>query len=239
MARHDFWIERLSERLDGDLPDDQERAVDEHLAACADCRRVADDLAEVKRRARALGGVVPPRDLWPGIRARLDRSPDVVDLTLHLDAPPSPPPAEPRAVRGGWRRAAATVALMVGTGAAGWGLRAAVDADRPRGVETASVATESAPAGASMAAAGGADGDPLAAEVSELERLLNAGPAGLDPETVQVLRKNLAIIQTAIAESRDALARDPDNAYVRRHLEGAVARQRAFLRQAASLLADD
>ncbi len=239
MARHDFWTDRLSDHLDGELPDEERRAVEEHLAGCTDCRQVAHELAEVKRRARALGGVTPPRDLWPDIRARLDGDTDVVDLTLRLDPPPSFRGDAPRRRRGGVWRAAATVALMAGTGAAGWGLRAGLEGDgapAPESVATAPVSDGTSPA---TFVAEGVDAAVLAREVSELERLLSTDPAGLDPETVQVLKKNLSIIQTAVAESRAALERDPDNAYVRRHLEGAVARQRAFLRQATSLLAAD
>lgn len=239
MARHDFWTDRLSDHLDGELPDDQRLAVEEHLAGCADCRQVAHELAEVKRRARALGGVTPPRDLWPDIRARLDGDADVVDLTLHLDPPPFVPGETPRPRRGGVWRTAATVALMAGTGAVGWGLRAGLDGGAAP--DAGPVATAPLPDGASPATfvAEGVDAAVLAREVSELEQLLSTDPAGLDPETILVLRKNLTIIQTAVAESRAALERDPDNAYVRRHLEGAVARQRAFLRQATSLLAAD
>lgn len=241
MARHDFWIDRLSERLDGTLPDEQRLAVEEHLAACADCRRVADDLAEVKRRARAMGGIAPPRDLWPEIRDRLDADPDVVDLTLRLEPPVGGSlPAPTRRGGTGWRTAA-TVALMAATGVGGWGLRAAFHDDAAGADREAAAVEAPGETGIPGAAfvADGVDAAVLAGEVSRLEGLLNDDPAGLDPETIQVLRKNLAIIQTAVAESRAALARDPDNAYVRRHLEGAVARQRDFLRQATSILAAD
>jgi hypothetical protein len=56
---------------------------------------------------------------------------------------------------------------------------------------------------------------------------------------VAVLRANLALIQRAVAESRAALDRDPENDYVRTHLEGAIARQAAFVRQASQILAAD
>lgn len=240
MASHDFWIERLSDHLDGHLPADEAGAVAEHLAACAECRAVADDLDEVKRRARALGGMAPPHDLWDGIRSRLDEGSDVVDLTLHLDVPTrSEALAAPR--RRSWARvgrAAATVALMLGAGAAGWGLRPALE-HGDGSIAALGTGDGAVPGAGVFAASGDAESaDALGADVADLERMLGLASDGLDPNTVRVLRKNLAIIQAAVAESRAALEIDPDNAYVRSHLENAVERQRAFVRQASQLLAE-
>lgn len=242
MARHEFWTDRLSEHLDGSLPDDQAAAVEEHLAECADCRRVASELTEVRRRARALGGTAPSRDLWPEIRARLGENEGVVDLTERLAAAPMARTAgdapERRAGRGlrTLGRAAAVVALMAAAGAAGWALRGS-DPAGAAGALAADATVEGAPLSAEFAgsqetfAAGG-----LAREAAELERLLAEAPEGVPAETVELLRKNLQVIRAAIAESRAALEIDPDNVYVQEHLQGAVARQRAFLRQASSIL---
>ncbi|MBT8337135.1 MAG: zf-HC2 domain-containing protein [Gemmatimonadetes bacterium] len=229
MSSHAFWTDRLSAHLDGLLSPDESDAMAQHLAGCAGCRTVAEELEEVRRRARALGGVEPSRDLWPAIRARLDAEPDVVDLTLHLDGPLSPAPAP--APRGSLLRVAATVALLVATGAAGWALRGATGGAATQG------SAESSPAG--FASTGGAGSDALGTEVSTLERLLSNPPEGMGAETVAVLRSNLVLIQRAVAESRAALEQDPDNSYVRSHLEGAMARQAAFVRQASQILVGD
>ena len=37
---HDEWTDKLSEFLDGELPADEQRAVDAHLRGCADCAAV-------------------------------------------------------------------------------------------------------------------------------------------------------------------------------------------------------
>ena len=240
MATHDFWTDLLSEHLDGDLPEERSRALVEHLSACESCRAVEAELEEVKRRARALGGIAPPSDLWDRIRPGLDQPSGVVDLTLRLDPSLGLPAAPPPSIRWGrGARVAAMIALLLATGATGWALGAGVGpggegsvagVDAPEGVESGAVRlVDTAVPGS----------DNLGPAVAELARLLEGQPEGLDPNTVRVLRQNLALIQTAIAESRDALASDPDNAYVRRHLEGAVARQRAFVQQASRLLAAD
>jgi anti-sigma factor RsiW len=233
MSSHAFWTERLSDHLDGLLPPDEAAAVEQHLAGCADCRAVAGELEEVRRRARALGGIEPPRELWTAIHARLDEGSDVVDLTLHLDHPPATAPGAPPA-RASFLRVAAAVAALVATGAAGWGLRGAA-----AGPDSSSPATASSPVGFASTDGAAAVGDALGAEVSTLERLLSDPPAELDAETVAVLRDNLMLIQRAVAESRAALDRDPENAWVRSHLEGAMARQADFVRQASRILAGD
>jgi anti-sigma factor RsiW len=71
----------------------------------------------------------------------------------------------------------------------------------------------------------------------DLSRILTAGRERLRPETVALLERNLPVIDAAIAESRDALARDPANAELRR-LFAAAARQKVeLLRWAARVAA--
>ena len=238
MAIHDFWTDLLSEHLDGELPEERSRALAEHLISCEACRAVEAELIEVKRRAQALGGIAPPSDLWERIHNRLDQPSGVVDLTLRL-APQSPPAASsPAPDRWGRAvRAAAMIALLAATGATGWALGAG--ANGPLEGSAARVGVPQGAESVQMVESGTVGGDALSRAVADLERLLGGQPEGLDANTVRILRKNLALIQTAVAESRDALATDPDNAYVRRHLEGAVERQRAFVQQASRLLAAD
>ncbi len=247
MSIHEFWARRLSEHLDGDLSPEGAEALDAHLATCEPCRALARDLGEVRRRAQAMGGLAPPRDLWAGIEARLPpastglAASNVLDLTPHLGAHDSWATAESSATPhrgrlGGALAAAAALALLMGAGVGGWTLRSHL-------IPPAESTLEAGPDASSLLPrfTGVGDGtlasEVLAREVAQLERLLMGDPSGLDANTVRVLRKNLVVIQTAIAESRAALVLDPDNSYVRRHLEGTVERQRAFLRQAAALLA--
>jgi hypothetical protein len=68
--------------------------------------------------------------------------------------------------------------------------------------------------------------------VADLQRTLEAGRTKLDPETVRVLEENLAAIDRAIEQSRRALAADPANVYLNRHLADARQRKLALLRRA-------
>src|SRR3989337_1834176 len=65
----DQWTERLSEYLDGTLPETDRRQLEAHLAGWADCRPVLAEREQVVARARALEDRPPARDLWPGIAA--------------------------------------------------------------------------------------------------------------------------------------------------------------------------
>ncbi|MBI5242827.1 MAG: zf-HC2 domain-containing protein [Elusimicrobia bacterium] len=61
--------ERLSEYLDGALADADRKAVDEHLAACADCRAELESLRSVSRLVAGL----PKQPLPAGVMERLKR----------------------------------------------------------------------------------------------------------------------------------------------------------------------
>jgi hypothetical protein len=69
--------------------------------------------------------------------------------------------------------------------------------------------------------------------VASLETILEEGKEVLDPGTVQVLEDNLAIIDNAIDESREALNRDPGSNVLRRLLTENLLRKAALLKHAA------
>jgi hypothetical protein len=62
--------EALSAWIDGELARDEATAVEEHLAACACCRAVAEDLRAIVGAAPALGAT-PAEDGWPRLEREL------------------------------------------------------------------------------------------------------------------------------------------------------------------------
>jgi hypothetical protein len=95
-----------------------------------------------------------------------------------------------------------------------------------------------------VSAAPHADLSPLTPDVSDtryddaiagLEKAFESRRATLDPETVNVLEQNLDVLDHAIEESRDALAKDPRNAYVSAHLADLREEKLALLGRAATL----
>jgi anti-sigma factor RsiW len=215
---HQPIVARLSEFVDGELDHAARHDVEAHLRTCEQCREVADDLRTIKRRAAALPAVPPQNDLWDGIASRLAASPQrVVHFTPRRRFSFTLP-----------QIAAACIALMVLSGGMVWLARSG----DPR---------------ADFPVASGADAPAVApvrlidsqyeGAVEDLERILEEGRSRLDPETVRVLEQNLTSIDAAIEQCRQALDRDPANAYLNSHLAAARARKLALLRRATALTA--
>jgi hypothetical protein len=51
-------------------------------------------------------------------------------------------------------------------------------------------------------------------QIASLRKILEQRRAQLDPKTVAVIEHNLGVIDTAIAQSKAALAKDPANAFL-------------------------
>jgi tetratricopeptide (TPR) repeat protein len=71
--------------------------------------------------------------------------------------------------------------------------------------------------------------------IADLQQALEAGRARLDPGTIRILEANLDAIDTAIEQSRRALATDPANVYLHSHLAEARQRKLALLRRGVDL----
>jgi len=72
--------------------------------------------------------------------------------------------------------------------------------------------------------------------VAELEGVLQSGRGRLDTATVRVIERNLATIDSAIAQARRAVAADSANLYLNAHLAETMRQKLELLRQAASLV---
>lgn len=215
----DAWVHRLSEYVDNDLSGRERRALEAHLADCATCSDIVADLRRVIDRARDLNTpAVPVRDLWPGIAARLR------------------PRGRERSARWTWSwppwltpRLAALTALAGVLLAAVWLWQTTA---RPGG--------PSAPAGSPPPPVTARD---LTHEpdyertVAGLERQARARLT-LDPHVIEVLDENLASLDVAIANYREALSEDPGDARMRERLADAKERKLQVLRQAVTLAAE-
>jgi hypothetical protein len=229
----DQWTDRLSEYLDGELPDDERAELEMHLRHCVACGAVLADLKRIVARAQGLEDRGPERDLWPAIAARIGAAP-------------------PREVRR-WsfslpQLAAAGIALMALSGGAAWLLHPAamlplasrplapVSAPRPAGQPLDGLRQDDSQAVLAVArqprgAVVGYD-----AAVADLERVLEAGRGRLDTTTVRVIERNLATIDRALAQAQRAVAADSANLYLNSHLAETMRQKLELLRQAAALV---
>jgi anti-sigma factor RsiW len=224
----DRWTDRLSEYLDDGLEPLERAALEAHLEGCADCASTLDGLRAVARRAAALAAHEPGEDLWPAIEARIAAS----GRTRGVAAGPTR----------GWRAArwsfslpqlAAAAVLIALLSSAGVWLALS---RRP-----APLALRPAPAGGTSA---GEAALPASFEVrrydaaiAELQGALRQHRNELDPKTVEVIEKNLRIIDQATEQARRALAADPANPYLNDHLAAQLRLKVDVLRQATALVA--
>jgi len=219
MSDRDPWTARLSEYVDGELPADERVELDRHLETCGECRTIVGDLGRLRDMAGTLADREPPRDLWPGIEARIGGAARVLPF------------------RRRWTftlpQLAAAAALLVAVGAGGTAIAL-------RGT--------AAPGTPGPVAAGGTDSGVgqvvLTASttfddaVADLERVLAEHRDQLDSTTVRVLEQSLRSIDRAIAQARAALATDPNDPYLNAHLAETMRRKLNLMRRAVTLVAE-
>ncbi len=73
------------------------------------------------------------------------------------------------------------------------------------------------------------------AEIARLKRIVDMRRSGLDTATLNVIEKNLAVIDSAIAQCRAALAKDPASRYLIQSLNSSFETKVELLRTAAQL----
>jgi hypothetical protein len=225
------WTDRLSEYLDDDLSIREKRELEAHLATCAECSDTLKGLQDVVARARALVDVAPENDLWKGIAHSItsvaQEDDQVIDLTARLGR------VDPLEVDGRIRLSvsqlvAASLAMMIASGALAWSLR-------PMATGTLSVEATSGAAAVVQASLPIEMDESYAQDLARLEELVEAHRSELAPNTLRILEKNLAIIDRAIEESSAAFLADPSNQYLREHLNRSVRRKVDYLRDASAI----
>jgi anti-sigma factor RsiW len=224
--------DHLSAYADDDLDAATRASVERHLRACAMC---AAELEELRRLVAYAGTVAsgdqpPSRDLWPGIEARL-ASPNTIARF------PVKPERGRRAISLSVAQlAAAAVLLMAVSGATAWFVRGNVGGAPDMAPPPEAIQAEVEPRAAADAVRpiNFADAQYDAA-VSDLERALEERRNDLNPRTVEILERNLKLIDAAIAQARQALDEDPGNAYLNRHLVESRKRKLDLLRRATAI----
>lgn len=201
-----IWLDR---DLDGRLEDADRARLEEHLEDCDDCRDLGTDLRRLGRAVAELPRAVEPsRDLWPAIASRL--APRSEDERLSADRlAASAPRASRRPVPWSWQAIAALLLLALGA----WLGRLGPAVLEPAAVEgAAGPALEAVPATFVSPAASleRIEVDYLRAKES-LWLDLAARQDELPPGTLELVSRNLRILQQATRELRRALEIEPGN----------------------------
>jgi hypothetical protein len=164
----------------------------------------------------------PRRDVWPAIDARIAPA-----GSADLDAWRNRKRGALWAHRYELAAAATLLVLVASTGTFllvrgdAQGPIAAVESPAPA---TAAVQLVSVPGQADYVAA-----------IQELDALLHEREEQLDPQTAEVVRRNMAIIDQAIREAQAALAADPANGDLNRAVSAAYKTKINLLRRAVEL----
>jgi len=215
--------EALNDWIDGRLDAAARAAVTRHCATCDSCAGRAAALRRVVAAARQA-----PSEIAPPDPAALERAiAAAIAAPRHAEVRALPRPSRVRAIA--WRLAAG-IALVATTAAVTARL---VRRDAP----TVAVAPAPVPA---------RDDARLAANVASLRietdntlaalrAAAGAGDRVLAAETLRVLERSLATVDTAIAEAHAALARDPGNAALSELLTRTYERKRELVRRGALL----
>jgi len=219
---------RAADIVDGDVAPALRPDIDAHLASCAACRATIADLQRIAQTAATLGHVAPPTTTWHRVAARLQADPD-----FRRTATPARRPHVLATPGWAWVAAAAVLVLFVGGGL--WVLRESVPAGShaagaAAGNAAAESPVESVEAELQLAA------DHYEKAISALERAANQADSPLDPEVTATLRKNLEVIDKAIADSRGALRSEPENRVAQESLLDAFRRKLALLQDTVALM---
>ena len=253
--------ERLADWLDDELDADIRAALEGHAATCVRCAGLVGDLTSIRREAAALPELVPSRDLWPEIEARI-QAPVIV-----LGTPGAARShGQSRRSRSTWWMGAAAAGLVAVTAGVTY-LTTTITSDpapivatsppavvrgvdstsaeptgEPTGEPTVALAPETEPSDSQPATRSGetatlaaATGSQYDRDVAQLRAILRQRRSELDSSTVTVLERNLELIDRAIAESRAALERDPASEFLADQLARVMTKKVAILRTAALL----
>ena len=260
---------RLADYLEGDLPPALRVAAETHRSGCQACAALVADLDRVRDLAAALPLLHPSRDLWDGVAARISApvvpiavagTPAAAARRPWLHRPWLAAAAAlllvgstatltytvaSRAPLDGPVASAPTVAVGPEPVTV---VRPAPPADAMPAVATpeptppaAEPARAGAPSRTRLAAdaAPAVPASPYDREIAQLRAVLDRQRSTLDTGTVRVVQRNLAIIDQAIRESRDALARDPSSQFLNQQLTDMLGEKLELMRTAVLLSGAD
>jgi anti-sigma factor RsiW len=215
----------IGDLVDGTLDGAPRHALEAHLAGCASCSRLADELLVIRRVARTLPVMDPSAAV--GLR---------VSAAVELERAARRPAPQ-------WRRLLiplAAAAVLVAGLAAAVVLRRGATA--PAAPATATTRPAVDPATATSAELLGS----VEAELQQAERHFESAVAGLevlardrqalDPQVASDLQKNLLVIDRAIGESRAALTVEPLNTQAQESLFDAFRSKIALLQDTIALI---
>jgi anti-sigma factor RsiW len=230
----------ITDYVDGTLDPTATADIDRHLESCPSCRRLVDDMREIKGVAASLELREPPIRSWTRLERAVTLEAETRSAQRAQSAPPSVALHAQRAWRSrgalGWLAAAAV--LLVATGV---GLKLILSTPPPSTARTAAPSS-TAPNASANAAAQSVEAELRQAEdhyekaIKGLEQIASAEQNVFDPKTAATLQKNLAVIDQAISESRAALRVEPTSEPAQQSLLESFKAKMALLQDTVALI---
>ncbi len=218
----------VGEMVDGTIDDAGRAALDAHLAECGACRSLVADLRQIRERAAHLDRLSPPNRVWTAIQAKLNAADAAVVPAWSIVS---------------WQSFAAAAVLVLVAGTTLWMVPSLMSPDPAAGPDATTAAADTPEASIESVEAEMR----LAEEHYEnaiigLEQLAQIAQGAatddqlLDPDVTATLRKNLGVIDQAIAESRAAVRNEPANQVARESLFDVMWRKVALLQDTIALV---
>lgn len=251
----DVFADRLGAYIERELSSADQATMDAHLVDCVACADWVRDIQGIVAEAGVMVPLAPSLDLWSGIESRLDTA--VVPIASRTavaarDIARDAAQGRHMSVR---HFAIAAALLVAVSSAVTWRIVRTAPVRSRAPVELASSRNEAVvPTVNALTAADTAlTLEPIVAptrlvarspadvenmyvqEIADLRMLVDLRSADLDSVTVVALRRNLAIIDQAIADSRRALKRSPKSRVLSSQLDHALETKLALMRRVALL----
>ncbi len=218
----DLQADVLVDLVDGRLDPAEQRDVERHLEACAECRALVIDLRSIRAAAFMLDRREPPAGVWNRLQSAVAAEP-LPRARVQLMPTRQNWPV--------WLAAAAVLTLattiglwpLVSRSASSGGETVAADAPAEVTVESVTAEFEAAEKHYQKA-------------IDDLQTIANKDTGELDPQVAAVLQKNLTVIDQAITESRAALRVQPSSTNAQDGLFDALRSKVALLQQTVELI---
>jgi hypothetical protein len=215
----------LGDYADGSIAPDRRAIVEQHLDTCAACRALVADLQTMYAATRVLDAPVPSPQVWTRIAAAIDAEPRRASAWRWLGRDAS-----------AWRPALSAAAVAVVLLGGSWlAFRDAAGGRQPRSEIVRvdhPVGAPLEPVGTTLTAAEQQYTDAIAS----LEQIANTEGHTLDRPTAAVMQENLAVVDKAIGESRQALQQDPSSGAAQESLFEALHSKVTLLQETVALI---
>jgi hypothetical protein len=218
-------IERIQELVDGTLGAIRRSDLEQHLAACPACRALNEDLERIRGAAAALPALSPPDGAWLQIAGRLRQEGRIAQAA----------PKPSGSVRSyAWLAIAATLVLAAGASIVVVFRSSPAPAPSAVALPTGNPAAD--PSVEAVQNEVEAAQEQFEKAITKMDDLRKANMNALDPQTSEVIEKNLGIIDRAIAENRVAVKAEPASVAARETLFEALRQKVSLLQDTISLI---